>query len=140
MGKHTVEGTVLSFRHFISAALAVFLLLGSVPYLNCSPMACAANAECASAHCSCCGPNCHMAKKSRGSSKQNSDCNQQCPLIASNKPVNLNNPQQYIQTIFATPEVQPFVFAYTNFHTAPTVRSNIMPSSTLLSLGCALTI
>jgi hypothetical protein len=80
-----------------------------------------------------------MATKSQGSNKQDAGCNQQCPLLASSKPV-IHNPQSHTLAIFGSPEIQPFAIAYVNAHLPPIIPPMIRQSSTLLGLGCALTI
>jgi len=132
---------MLSIRHFISATIVVAILAGSAPYLTCSAGMCAANVECASMRCSCCGPNCPWAKNSRESSHHSNsrNCNHDCPLVISSKPVTIRSTQPLALAMSGIDNVQPFFL--------PSACSNVfliqqplnLHPPTLLSLCCALT-
>src|ERR1700728_1822625 len=129
-----------SFRHFMSGFLALVVLASGVPYLTCSPSACAARMECASGHCSCCGANCPWKKKSQESQKNKSDCPQQCALMTAGNPVTISNTRLLAATMLGAGELQPFLLANTSAVARPVRQFSSLPPPTLLSLGCALTI
>jgi hypothetical protein len=81
-----------------------------------------------------------MGKKSQESNKHDADCNQQCPLMSTNKAVTINNLHLLDAAIVSAAEMQPLIFEVTNFYITPVIRPAILPPATLLSLGCALTI
>ena len=138
---HIVWDVMLAIRHFISAAIVLALLAGGIPYLTCSAGMCAANVECASMRCSCCGPNCPWAKNSRESSHHSNsrNCNHDCPLVISSKPVTIRSTQPLALAMSGIDNVQPFFL--------PSACSNVfliqqplnLHPPTLLSLCCALT-
>jgi hypothetical protein len=131
---------VLNFRRFISAFLALVVLASGLPYLTCSAAVCAANADCASVHCSCCGPNCPWAKNSQESQKKKSNCAQQCPLITASKSVTISNTRPLAAAMLGVGEVQPFLFAHNVADARPVRQFSALHPPTLLSLACALTI
>lgn len=135
-----VRGVMLSFRHFIALVLVVVLMGGGVPYLVCTPEACAANTQCASVHCKCCGPSRTGPKSSRESQKHDTHCNQDCPLITAGTVVTTNSGQPLAPAMMGISEVRPFLIAYTAFYAPPVRPPAPVHPSTLLSLACALTI
>jgi hypothetical protein len=131
---------MVSFRHFLYLSLVVGLLAGGVPYFTCTPAVCAANIECSSAHCGCCGPNCPWKKNSQQSHKGNTACNQQCPLSAAGNAVTISNVRPLAAVMFSMAEVEPCLFTYTVSCPLPVCRSADLDPPTLLRLCCALTI
>lgn len=136
-----MRGIVLSFRNFINATLVVALLAGTTPYLTCMSGMCAANSECASMRCQCCGPDCPWQKSSHEShQKHDKGCNQQCPLIIASKAVTISNSLPLAAAVLGVTGIQPVLFGYTSFYKLPVRQPASLRSPTLLSLACALTI
>jgi hypothetical protein len=131
---------VLKFYKFISTALVLVVLAGGSPSTACTPAVCAADAQCASLHCSCCGPNCPWSKKSQESKKRDSSCNDRCPLVAGTKPAAINNAQSLVSATLNTSYVQPLMVPYVALRPAPIHPTFNFHSPTLLSLACALTV
>jgi hypothetical protein len=129
----------LKFRNFISAIFVVALMAGGIPSLACGPVACAASIECAPVHGDCCGPNCSWPSGSHESHKRDA-CNQRCPLISAGKPTTISQAKPIASAMFGVGEVQPFFLAFTHTYIPLGQAPDISHSSTLLSLGCALTI
>jgi hypothetical protein len=127
------------FRHFISATLVIVLFAGGVARFACTPGACAANAQCASMHCTCCGPNCPLRKSSGDSHKRDTACNQECPMMAASKLVAISNPQPIATAMLGADELQPLFLARVTPAAVPIHPTFNSPAPTLLSLGCALT-
>jgi hypothetical protein len=130
-------------RHFISATLALVLLAGGIPFLACSAAMCAANTQCASIQCSCCGSKCLWTKKSHDTqhqSNQKGRCNQECPQAVAGKSVDVNPTQPLVAAILGTGAVQP-VLVSSVCSRSFSIRQNFNSHpATLLSLSCALTI
>jgi hypothetical protein len=114
-------------------------LAGSVSFLACTPAMCAANTQCASVHCNCCGPDCSWPKNSQESHKRVTKCNQECPLITASKSVTIRTPQPLVMLLDAD-QVQPFLVADVAPITPSVSEPPNLHSATLLNLACALTI
>jgi hypothetical protein len=129
-------------RHFISAALALVLLAGGIPYLTCNAGMCATNVQCASVHCSCCGANCSWTKNSPETRQRSNagNCNQECPHVMASKSVTISNMQPLVAAILGTGAEQPLLLSAACDRTF-SIRQNFNSHpATLLSLSCALTI
>jgi hypothetical protein len=131
---------VSKFYQRISAFLVLVVLVGSVPNLACTPAVCAANVECASVHCSCCGPNCPWPKESHESRQHKTGCNQQCPLISAASAVTINKVQPLAPAMLAAAEVRPVLFERTGSRQPSILQSAALDPPTLLGLSCALTV
>jgi hypothetical protein len=104
---------------------------------------CAANVECASVHCGCCGPNCSWRNCSQESKKPGTPCNQQCPLIAAAKAITVNNNDRVqlpAAAIVGIVQMPPFLIPDTACRITSFRQTDSLPPSTLLRLSCALTI
>jgi hypothetical protein len=134
---------MLRISHFISSALVVAVLAGGIPSWGCTPAVCAASTACATAHCSCCGPDCPMAKSAQESHRSGAPCNQKCPRVTDAKAIAV--PHNYRVRLLASAmlgvhEVQPFLIAGTVLLATPFCQLDTLSPPTLLGLGCALTI
>src|SRR5450432_3955304 len=119
---------MLNFRRFISAVFGVALLLGGIPYLTCTPAVCAANTACAS---KCCGTNCAWPTSSHESSKRDTGCNQQCPLITASKPMTISQTQPIVAAVSDVGEAQPFSIAFSAPCTLAILQNSNLHSPTL---------
>jgi hypothetical protein len=129
------------FHGLISAALVAIVIAAGVPYVACTPAVCAANPDCALMRCSCCGPNCPMQKtKSRDPHKDDTGCNQQCPVVGDGKAMTAGNVRPVAALMLGAVEVQPCLVAYRGYAAVPVNDGVSLDPPTLLRLGCALTI
>src|SRR5271170_3810880 len=128
-------------RHFISTSLALALLVGAggvPPVITCTPATCAASAECAAMHCTCCGPNCPWTKGSQKASK--CTANQSCPLANSNRPPTATNARPLVVAALTVNALQSGLATGMASPANPHCQTPALPPSTLLRLGCALTV
>jgi hypothetical protein len=128
-------------RGFISAALVLALLAGGVPCLSCTPAVCAVDTQCAAVRCGCCGPNCPWLKGASGSHRQGVNGAQRCPVVVAGRPA-------------VIPAAGHLAVALLHVYGAPSISvacatdgvfwgdqtSCLQSQSSLLSLGCALTV
>src|SRR5208282_4004221 len=130
-----------SIYRLISATLMLIIAVGSLPCLTCSSAVCAANVQCASVHCGCCGPNYPWQKNSHDSQKHSPSCNrEQCPLVAASKSVTISPTRESSASMLGIAVAQPFITVYFAVNILPVHSISSARPDTLLSLGCALTV
>jgi hypothetical protein len=132
---------IFRFHRLISSALVAIVVAAGVPYLACTPATCAATPECASMHCSCCGPNCPWHKNgSHESHKGETGCNQECPVVTEGKAMIASNILPISGLMLGAVEVRPFLVGYFGYGPGPVHDCASLDPPTLLRLGCAFTI
>jgi hypothetical protein len=143
---------IFGIRQFACVILAISLLAGAMPRMDCKAAACAQAVECASMRCCC---QCDGAKTQNKSQQNKSQQNKSqgdsheaqskpdsyCPMIGASGISMVSPAKQIEMPALAINGFQPFIAVpVVNFFPQRMLESKTSPPTTLLSMGCALTI